>query len=213
MKKSLKIILITILAITSIIVIDTVQARLFKNSPVISLKEELDDNWVDKGILMDTYYCIKEKDLVEVSWHLKTSKFTCPLENNKTYDITLETNTSKDYIFSVQYNCDGGNAYLKENQNISYKCIDEIYVYDKEKKTKETLYYYFTYEYESIDDAIKPIIDELEQVGIYKDGGSIMYKNNNIAILKCNTVSGNRDIYIGKSNLRYEKDYCKDNQH
>ena len=44
---------------------------------------------------------------------------------------------------------------------------------------------------------------------MYKDGGSIMYKNNDIAILKCNTVSGNKDIYIGKSNLRYESDYCK----
>ena len=63
--------------------------------------------------------------------------------------------------------------------------------------------------YDSIDEAVKPIIDELEQVDMYKDGGSIMYKNNDIAILKCNTVSGNKDIYIGKSNLRYESDYCK----
>ena len=209
MKKNLKIVLIIIITITAIIFLDTAQARLFKRSPVISWKENLEDSWIDKGLLMDTYYCSKEKDLVEVSWHLKTSKFACPNEKNKTYEVKLETNTNKDYIFSIEYNCDDGTGYIKENQKISYKCIDEIFVYDKNSKTKETLYYYFTYEYDSIDEAVKPIIDELEQVNMYKDGGSIMYKNNDIAILKCNTVSGNKDIYIGKSNLRYESDYCK----
>ena len=86
---------------------------------------------------MDTYYCSKEKDLVEVSWHLKTSKFTCPNEKNKTYEVKLETNTNKDYIFSIEYNCDDGTGYIKENQKISYKCIDEIFVYDKNSKTKK----------------------------------------------------------------------------
>lgn len=83
MKKFLKILLIVIIVIIGIIVIDTLQARLFKNSPIISWKSSLEDNdsWVDKGLLMDTYYCTKEKDIVTVNWELKTSKFTCPIDN------------------------------------------------------------------------------------------------------------------------------------
>ena len=61
MKKNLKIVLIIIITITAIIFLDTAQARLFKRSPVISWKENLEDSWIDKGLLMDTYYCSKEK--------------------------------------------------------------------------------------------------------------------------------------------------------
>ncbi len=79
MKKNLKITLIVLGVLVGIIIFDTLQARLFKNSPIISWKEELGgDNYVDKGIIMNTYYCFTSQDLVTVSWHFKTSKFTCP---------------------------------------------------------------------------------------------------------------------------------------
>lgn len=83
MKKSIKIILIIIAILVNLILLDTIQARIFKKSPFISWYEKLPDNdsWVDKGIIMDTYYCVKEKDIVTVSWHFKTSKFTCPIDN------------------------------------------------------------------------------------------------------------------------------------
>ena len=81
MKKYLKVISIIFLILICVIVLDTIQARLFKNSPFISFKEEfLDGSYVDKGILMDTYYCVKEQDIVTVSWHFKTDKFTCSNE-------------------------------------------------------------------------------------------------------------------------------------
>lgn len=83
MKKKIKISLIVVVVLVGVILVDTLQARVLKTSPLISWKENLSDNdsWVDKGILMDTYYCTKEKDIVTVSWHFKTSKFTCPIDN------------------------------------------------------------------------------------------------------------------------------------
>ena len=83
MKKSLKIVLTVIGVLVGIILLDTLQARVFKNSPIISWKENVSDSdsYVDKGILMDTYYCTKDKDIVTVSWHYKKSKFTCPIDN------------------------------------------------------------------------------------------------------------------------------------
>ena len=77
MKKGLKITLIILGVLVGIIILDTLQARIFKTSPIISWKKQLDgDSYVERGILMDTYYCVKEKDIVTVSWKLKNSKFT-----------------------------------------------------------------------------------------------------------------------------------------
>ena len=88
MKKHFKIILIIISVLVGIIVIDTLQARLLNNSPIISIRKELedDDSYVDRGILIDTYYCTKEKDIVTVSYHFKGDKFTCPIDNVKEYN-------------------------------------------------------------------------------------------------------------------------------
>jgi nickel-dependent lactate racemase len=44
---------------------------------------------------------------------------------------------------------------------------------------------------------------------IYKDGGSRQYSNSEISILMCNTVSGNRDVYIGVSDMGYDTTFCK----
>lgn len=92
MKKSSKIILIVVLLIVGIIVIDTIQAKIFNNSPIISFKEKLEDSdsWVDKGILINTYYCVKEKDIVTVHLENKFSKFSCPIDNKE-----IQNNESK----------------------------------------------------------------------------------------------------------------------
>lgn len=81
MKKTLKIILLIISILISIIILDTIQAVILKNSPIISWKSSLNDSWIDRGILIDTYYCVKETDIVTVSHHFKTSKFTCPIDH------------------------------------------------------------------------------------------------------------------------------------
>lgn len=104
MRKSIKLILIIIGILFGTILLDTIQARIFKNSPVISWKKELEDNdsWVDKGILINTYYCTKEKDIVTVSWHFKNSKFTCPIDNeNINYNDYKKISTLKSNVVDV----------------------------------------------------------------------------------------------------------------
>ena len=83
MKKWLKLIIILITILVSIIILDSIQARIFKQSPIISWKEELadSDSWVDKGLIIDTYYCTKEKDIITVYMKFKGNKFTCPIDN------------------------------------------------------------------------------------------------------------------------------------
>lgn len=79
MKKVLKIILITLLVIFILLILDTIQARIFHHSPIISFKKTMGESYVDKGIFMDTYYCVQENDKVTVSYHSKHSKFACPV--------------------------------------------------------------------------------------------------------------------------------------
>ena len=82
-KKSLIIILTIVITFLSVILLDTIQAIAFKNSPIISwrTKDANDsDSYVDKGILIDTYYCVKEQDIITVIPTFKNTNYNCPSE-------------------------------------------------------------------------------------------------------------------------------------
>lgn len=130
MKKGLKNSLLFIGVIFGLIILDTLQARLFKHSPIISFKEnlEIEDSFIDRGILMDTYYCVKEKDIVEVSWHLKTSNFTC-------FKATTDEKNGNDNSFTIN------NIFIKiKDGSLSDKGLtliindntNDIYVFGQE---------------------------------------------------------------------------------
>lgn len=44
---------------------------------------------------------------------------------------------------------------------------------------------------------------------IYRDNGSRKYFSDSYTIIKCNTVDGNRDIYIGNNEMVMEEGFCK----
>ena len=79
--KFLVILLTIIITISSIVLLDTIQAIIFQSSPIISFrKEQIDeDSYVDKGILIDTYYCAKD-DIITIIPTFKTTNYGCPLE-------------------------------------------------------------------------------------------------------------------------------------
>ena len=128
MNKYIRLSLIVLLVVIVAILIDTVQARIFKNSPVISFKSNLSDSdsYVDKGIILDTYYCTKDRDIVTVSWHFKTSKFTCSVDNVNDLDevdgvsmvikegtlkrdramIVITDTSGKNYTYGEEYRID-----------------------------------------------------------------------------------------------------------
>ncbi|MBO5121242.1 MAG: hypothetical protein J6C28_06135 [Bacilli bacterium] len=164
MKKQLKIILIILGTLIGIILLDTLQARILKHSPIISWEEELadEDSYVDRGIIIDTFYCTKEKDIQTISWKFKGNKFTCPIDNvsisylrelqNDIDDIIIQ---KKDYNnFSASY-VDEENKVLiielvdnsKEEQNWFKKNImDSEYIQFKqgEKATVSTMDFYIS---------------------------------------------------------------------
>ena len=132
MKKYIKISLIILLVIISIIVLDTVVARVLKRSPIISWRTNVSDSdsYVDKGILLDTYYCVKEKDIMNVSWHYKTSKFTRPIDNiNELDEVEGVSMVIKDGTLSRR----GATVIITDTSGMNYTYGEE-YRIDKYKE-------------------------------------------------------------------------------
>ena len=102
------------------------------------------------------------------------------------------------------------NKYLeKEKQTIYFAGnVEEFFV-----KPNKTLKFYINNTYQTLDDSIKSIINHLSPVAILRDGGSTIYKSekNNITMIVCNNLNGNRDIYIGDYLTDYEEFMCKNN--
>lgn len=208
--KKLKIFIIILLTIIGLIIIDTIQARIFKNSPLISWKDTQadSDSYVDRGILMDTYYCTYEQDIVTVHWQFKTSKFSCPIDNveyEKLNDFELDMYVN-DFTDSEE------KVLIFERDNQKYYYINEKYslyinsfddTFDKEIYTK----YPFKEAIEKEMLTFDEILSKAKNYNIYKDGGSKMYYYHDFNILVCNTINGNNDIIIGGKDIKAE--LCK----
>ena len=62
----------------------------------------------------------------------------------------------------------------------------------------------------TLDDALKKITDKLELDGALYDGGTKVYKSKekDITIITCNTLEGNKDVYIGNYLVSLEDGMC-----
>ena len=79
MKKGLKITLIVLLVLIGIIAIDTIQAVVFNNSPLLKIRDNLDGgtlDYIDKGIFVNHYHCNNNEKVT--TW--KGTKFVCPMD-------------------------------------------------------------------------------------------------------------------------------------
>jgi hypothetical protein len=98
----------------------------------------------------------------------------------------------------------------KSNRKYYLSCLDSIVLNfnDKQISLKEAL--------ESNKVSVGGIISHLASEGGYWDGGSTTYRDdgttgfsdNGFSILKCNTVDGNRDYYIGNKDMTKGTDFC-----
>lgn len=117
---------------------DTINAYIFKKSPIISKHEVLDDlNYVDRGVLFDVYYCHHSADVVSVDWVIKYFPKKCPdIQEKYMIDITnnvfvktylLEENDEKTWNIKdldtndiVNISLDNFNQNFKNNQKYEF---------------------------------------------------------------------------------------------
>ena len=134
MKKNLKIILITVIVLISIVLLDTLQALIFENNPIIKIKEYYnggDLNYKSKGILVDTYNCTNgEKDT-----QLKGFSYSCNYMGGN-YTLVDKTKDIKDFM------CAEALEEFYEDTNYTYywDCIKNKYMIVKyDDGTEETI--------------------------------------------------------------------------
>ena len=165
MNKSLKIILIVILGVIGLIIIDTLQAVILKRNPIISFKVELEDDnsYAYKGIFLDTYYCVKEEDIVSVNRYLKFSKFTCPIDNDEMEELEKYLNAVNDGSMSIKEGTltNSGLTLIITNLSNEEITLGEEYSIDKKENGKWK--------------PLTPIIDNYGFIAI----GYVLKPNNN----------------------------------
>jgi len=101
--------------------------------------------------------------------------------------------------------------YQYENRKIYTYCLNnvELIINNKTIELKDYLK----------NNTLDSLIKKLELISSYYDGGTNVYNdggskritNNGIILIKCNTIDGNKDIYIGNKDMKYKSNFCKDN--
>ena len=102
MKKSLKITLIVLGVLVGIVALDTLQAKIFDNSPILKIRDNLDGgsiDYIDKGIFVNHYHCNNNEKVT--TW--KGTKFACSMEESKDTDLGGDTplTNKTDLIFTI----------------------------------------------------------------------------------------------------------------
>lgn len=141
------------------------------------------------GEIMETYPAQVKATKIELK---SAENFEILLKNrqpidsyNKVYAILDKSETNKyDYTIyaydgSVNIRIDGKEYSLKEALSENKITMEEI-----------------------ISKANKDEKDGKIKADMYKDGGSMEYHYENYTIIKCHTVDGNRDVYIGTKDLK-----------
>ena len=110
MKKGIKITLIILGIILTIITLDTLQAKILNNSPIIKIRKNLDGgntDYIDLGLLVNHYHCNNEEKIT--TW--KKTKYACPTNIKKKEDEIMENITNinitingKKYIGKLENN-------------------------------------------------------------------------------------------------------------
>ena len=130
------------------------------------------------------------------------------------FDVKEPSNTSEkiEVIKPEVSNLNKFNKYLERDNRTIYLAgnVEEVYYTDSE--IKMTLKDYISKSYQTLDDSIKHLTDIIDYVDTLKDGGTMIYESNayDITIIKCNTVEGNKDIFIGDYSMNFDsKSMCK----
>ena len=119
--------------------------------------------------------------------------------------IAGTANTIQVYKSTLQ---DGNkfNMYLERDGKKVFVASNIKEIYFDNVKNKYILKDYIQNTWQTIDDSIKHLTNYLSLVRELRDGGTQIYKSKeyDITIVKCNTVSGNKNYYIGDYSMNFD---------
>ena len=127
-----------------------------------------------------------------------------PYEDN---DIDIELSVAFDQTcgnieFNEYLNDDNIKVYLEENVNDLY-----VTFLGKKMAFKD----YANGHNKTLDRSIKDLTNQLKETAALDDGGTAIYKDKgkNMTVIACNTLKGNKDVYIGDYQLSFKDNMCK----
>ena len=116
--------------------------------------------------------------------------------------VTLDSVKEAKISFNKYLTKENSTIYLENN-------IKELYIFDHQRRW--TFKYYVTNTNQSLENSLKSVTDLLEKEANLKDGGTAIYKDKdkNMTVIACNTLNGNKDVYIGDYQLSFKDNMCK----
>ena len=116
--------------------------------------------------------------------------------------VTLDSSKENEISFNKYLTKENRTIYLENN-------IKELYIFDHQSRW--TFKYYVTNTNQSLERSLKSVTDLLEKEANLKDGGTAIYKDKdkNMTVIACNTLNGNKDVYIGDYQLSFKDNMCK----
>lgn len=163
-----------------------------------------DEKQVVVVTLIDNNKENQEKFLSNVNVDKKYIEF----EQGGTYNtfdakiVTLDSVKEDKISFNKYLTKEDRTIYLENN-------IKELYIFDHQRRW--TFKYYVTNTNQSLENSLKSVTDLLEKEANLKDGGTAIYKDKdkNMTVIACNTLNGNKDVYIGDYQLSFKDNMCK----
>lgn len=114
------------------------------------------------------------------------------------FELKIGKNTVNEKIKKI---IDADKTELFDYNVYEYNCDINIDVDGEEMSLKEALLKYPNLANEIIVQANYDLSNEKIKGDMYKDGGSMIYYYNDYTIIKMHTIGGNRDIYIGTTDM------------
>ena len=131
--------------------------------------------------------------------------------NNTTLiDTGVVLSSNLEMVLTKKDNCSNyiNEYYKRDGRKVYLICLDEINLKANDEYVM-SLKDFFTNVNQSFENSINEITANLKVDDILKDGGTTIYRNEYLTVIKCNTLEGNKDIYIGDGSLKHRNSYCK----
>lgn len=163
---------------------------------LVDSSKEKQEEFLSSIFDKNTIKYIKINSLIEFKEELPV------ITSNSNFKIK-RYNISNDVKYTEYYKNQERTIYFARN-------IEEFYILDKDDNGI-TLKNYITKTNQTFDDSIKTITDKLDMILIAKDGGTTIYKLEqlDLTMIVCNTLEGNKNIYIDRYNKQFDETMCK----
>jgi len=196
-----------------------INAELYFTMPAFQLSakesKEIELNWkYGYGKLEDgTYRIIKGIDYEYEEGKYESFNVTVEFTIGKKQDDTKDNENNLDFYITkpeIHNDIRFNDYYMEDNRTIYLAGnLEEFYIKEKDKEI--TLKTYLSTAYQTIDDGIKHITDQLELKNTLRDGGTKIYKSKekDITIIVCNTTKNDKNILIGDYSMKYTEGDCR----